>query len=220
MTALLPCRGKTVGEWTPRGSRCRPCADPETLDSRQGGVQQLPEHTCPFTQPLVISSQNPQGTRVALETSPGAGSATVLVALPRTVRPSRFWLSWLSASRQAAITLRGHSASRGQAALLQGHGAAPVHKRGGWTIRHRNRGRHRNSGRHRHGGANGAGIAGPGNGWQAEASLPSRPLPRSALARPAVPALASAWPGRGAPRRRRAFPDPPWSGTSMSPGRE
>ena len=131
MTALLPCRGKTVGEWTPRGSRCRPCADPETLDSRQGGVQQLPEHTCPFTQPLVISSQNPQGTRVALETSPGAGSATVLVALPRTVRPSRIWLSWLSASRQAAITLRGHSASRGQAALLQGHGAAPVHKRGG-----------------------------------------------------------------------------------------
>ena len=87
MTALLPCRGKTVGEWTPRGSRCRPCADPETLDSRQGGVQQLPEHTCPFTQPLVISSQNPQGIRVARETSPPWTRGSLP---PRWPLPARF----------------------------------------------------------------------------------------------------------------------------------
>lgn len=60
---------------------------PGDLGHPQRGVQQIPEPPCPFSQPLVISSQNPQGTRVALEARPGS-------VIFRGLLPWRGWDSW------------------------------------------------------------------------------------------------------------------------------
>ena len=52
----------------PQGDRLD-LRSPGDLAHPRRGVQQIPEHTCPFSQTVVISLLNPQGTRVALETT-------------------------------------------------------------------------------------------------------------------------------------------------------
>ena len=86
---------------------------PGDLGHPQRGVQQIPEPPCPFSQPLVISSQNPQGTRAALEARPG----TVIF---RGLLPWRGWDSWRCRRHPALAS--GSGKRLWQAALASGSG--------------------------------------------------------------------------------------------------